>query len=257
MTSLLTPIADPWFYAVAVPAVVLFGLSKAGFGGVLGSMGVPLMAVVIAPGTAVAILLPLLLVMDALGLWAFRRRVDWPLLRLMLPAGMLGCAIGWGLFGLVDARWVKAIIGVEAVAFALMKLAEGQRAWTGEGVPIHSGRGRFWSAVSGFTSFVSHAGGPPIMQFLLPLKLDRVILVGTMAWFFAAVNFAKIVPYAQLDLFEWSNLGTSLVLMPLVPTSYWVGLKLLHRMSQKFFIQLSVWGLLIVGTKLLWDAWHG
>jgi hypothetical protein len=34
-------IADPLFYAVAVPAVLLTGISKGGFGGVLGGVGVP------------------------------------------------------------------------------------------------------------------------------------------------------------------------------------------------------------------------
>ena len=220
----------------------------------MGSLAVPLMSLAIAPPQAVAIMLPILMTMDALGLYAFRGKVDRAILRLAIPAGLVGIAIGWLLFRYLDLRWIKALIGIEAIVFALLKLFEGSAAWSGPGRPLRAGVARFWSAVSGFTSFVSHAGGPPMMQFMLPLKLHREIFVGTLAWFFAVINFSKIVPYAELGLLDATNLGISLALIPAVPLGYWLGLRALRATSPAVFVRIATAGLLLTGVKLCWDA---
>ena len=115
-------------------------------------------------------------------------------------------------------------------------------------------KGWFWSSVSGFTSFVSHAGGPPIMQFLLPQGMDKVLLVGTTVIYFSVVNFVKLVPYAALGLLDTRNLATSAMLLPIVPVGYWIGLKLLHGLDQRAFNRVLSWLLLLTGFKLLSDA---
>lgn len=253
----MSPLADPAFYALAVPAVIVTGVSKAGFGGTVGSLSVPLMSLAIAPPQAVAIMLPILMAMDAIGLYAFRGKVDRRILRLAIPAGLAGIVVGWLLFRHLDVRWIKALIGVEAVVFALLKLLEGSAAWTGPGRALHAGVARFWSAVAGFTSFVSHAGGPPMMQLMLPLKLQKEIFVGTLTWFFAVINFSKIVPYAELGLLDWTNFGTSLILMPAVPLGYWLGLRALRASSPAVFVRIATAGLLLTGIKLCWDAFRG
>ena len=250
----MTLFSDPMFYALAIPAVILTGISKAGFGGAIGSLSVPMMTLAIAPTQAVAIMLPILMAMDALGLYAFRGKVDRGILRIAIPAGLVGIVIGWLLFRHLDVRWIKALIGVEAIVFALLKLLEGSAAWTGPGKAVHVGTARFWSTVAGFTSFVSHAGGPPMMQFMLPLKLHREIFVGTLAWFFAVINFSKIVPYTELGLFDATNFGASLVLMPAVPVGYWLGLRALRASSPAVFVRIATAGLLVTGVKLCWDA---
>ncbi len=254
---MLTFVADPWFYAAAIPAVILTGISKAGFGGAVGSLSVPLMSLAIAAPQAVAIMLPILLMMDAMGLVAFRARVDWSILRLAIPAGLLGIGIGWVLFRVLDERWIKALIGAEAIAFGLQKLLEGSAAWTGPARPLRRGAAWFWSTISGFTSFVSHAGGPPIMQLMMPLRLHREIFVGTLAWFFAAINFSKILPYSQLGLLDAANLGTALLLLPVVPVGYLLGLRVLKLVSPATFVRVASVGLLLTGAKLLWDASKG
>ena len=63
-------LTDPIFYAAAVPAVIIAGVSKGGFGGGLGIMTVPLMALVASPVQAAAIMLPILCAIDIVGLWA-------------------------------------------------------------------------------------------------------------------------------------------------------------------------------------------
>lgn len=250
-------IGDPWFYAVAVPAVVLTGFSKAGFGGAVGGLAVPLMSLAIAPPQAVAVMLPILLLMDVMGLYAFRGKWDAALLKLTVPAGLLGTLIGALTFHYVNERWLRGLIGIEAVVFALQKFREGSRAWNGPPAPLRPAVARFWSTVSGFTSFVSHAGGPPMMQFLLPLKLDRVLLVATLAWYFAVINAAKWLPYGLLGLIDVRNLSTSLALLPVVPIGYVLGLHFLRRVPQGAFVRLATWALLLTGCKLIRDAVAG
>ncbi|MFX5191340.1 hypothetical protein ABTD14_19630, partial [Acinetobacter baumannii] len=53
-------IADPLFYALAIPAVALLGLSKGGFAGA-GALSLPMIAFATDPVQAAAILLPLLI----------------------------------------------------------------------------------------------------------------------------------------------------------------------------------------------------
>ncbi len=250
----MSPIADPLFYLAAVPAVILTGVSKAGFGGAVGALGVPLMATAVAPSQAVAIMLPILMVLDAMGLVTFRTRIDRRILRIAIPAGLAGIALGWVLFRSFDDRWIRALIGIEAIVFAIAKLREGASAWEGPARPVDPRRGAFWSALSGFTSFISHAGGPPMMQFMMPLRLERTIFVGTMAWFFAAINFAKVVPYAQLGLFDRTLAGTTLALLPAVPIGYALGLWVLKRIGAALFVRVASVGLLLTGLKLLADA---
>ncbi|MGD9944516.1 MAG: sulfite exporter TauE/SafE family protein [Burkholderiaceae bacterium] len=255
MSSALFPaISDPLFYAAAIPAVVLTGISKAGTGGGVGSLAVPLLTLAVAGPQAAAIMLPILIVLDAFGLVAFRKRFDARLLRLTLPAALIGILVGTLLFHVVDQRLIKALIGAEAVIFALAKLREGAAAWTAPPAALSPLRARFWSAIAGFTSFISHAGGPPMMQLMLPLRLAPALFVGTLTWFFAVVNFVKLAPYAWLGLIDTTNLATSLMLLPVAPIGYLLGLRLLRWMKPSVFVRVVTWAMLLTGCKLLYDG---
>jgi uncharacterized membrane protein YfcA len=245
------------FWLLAILATLLVGMSKAGFGGAAGSLGVPLMALVVAPPFAAAVMLPILLTLDAIGLVVFRGRADAANLRIILPGAMLGIALGWLTFGHIDARWIRLLIGIEALAFAFDRF----RAARDVAIAVPSAPtlrpGIFWSALSGFTSFVSHAGGPPIMQYLMPQNMDKMRLVGTSVIFFSVVNFSKIGPYAQLGLLDLSNLGVSLLLAPAIPLGYFVGYRLLHAIDMRGFNLVTAWTLLAAGTKLVYDGIAG
>jgi len=245
------------FWLLAVAATFLFGMSKAGFGGAAGSLGVPLMALAVPAPFAAAVMLPILLAIDLIGLVVFRGKADTANLRIILPGAMLGVALGWLTFSHVDARWIKLLIGIEAIAFALDRF----RAARNAAIAVPSAPtflpGILWSGVAGFTSFISHAGGPPIMQYLMPQNMDKMRLVGTTVIFFTAVNFAKLGPYAQLGLVDLSNLAVSLLLAPAIPVGYFVGYRLLQAVDMRGFNLVTAWTLLAAGTKLVFDGLAG
>ena len=246
-------ITDPSFYAVAVPAVLLMGLSKSGFGVGFGALAVPLMALAVPVPQAAAILLPLLFVMDMLGLAALARQADRALLRMLLPAGLLGAVIGAVLFGLLSAKLVAGMVGVLTLMFLAMRVTFPPRA---DAPPPPRWLGAVLATLSGFTSFVAHAGGPPIGFYVLPLKLAPEVFTATMAVFFTAVNLAKWLPYAWLGLIDLTNMSTSLVLLPLAPLGVWLGLRFVRRVSPRLFDRLFHLGMLLTGLKLSWDGFR-
>ena len=246
-------LSDPAFLALAVLAVLLIGVSKSGFGGALGSLAVPLLSLVIATPLAAAIMLPIMLVLDAIGLVVFRGQSDKANLRIIIPGGLIGILLGALTFHLVDARWIKGMIGVEALLFGIDRLRRVSSVQRESCAPALA-KGLFWSSISGFTSFISHAGGPPILQFLLPQGMDRARMVATTTIYFAAVNFAKLVPYGLLGLLDTSNIAIALMLLPVAPVGYWLGLKLLKRLPQAPFNLVIAIALLLTGVKLVADA---
>ena len=246
------PLITDWhFYAFAIPAVLLLGISKSGFGAGFGSLAVPLMAMSVSVPKAAAILMPLLLVMDLMGIHAFRRHVDWPLFKRLIPWALLGTVIGTVLFGYLSAPVVAGIVGILTLLFLAQRLLFPPRA---DGAPPPRWVGALLTATSGFTSFVAHAGGPPINAYVIPLRLSPVVFTGTMAFFFFVINLAKWLPYAWLGLLDWRNLATSLVLLPLAPLGVWIGVRIARRIDQKLFYRFIYAGMLLTGLKLVWDA---
>lgn len=244
-------ITDPAFYAVAVPAVLLVGLSKSGFGGGFGALGVPLMALAVPVPQAAAIMLPLLAIMDGFGLRALWRQADRGLLKLLLPAGLLGIGVGYALFGLLSGRTVAALVGGITLAFLAIRTLWPPRA---DAPPPSRVLGFGLATVSGFTSFVAHAGGPPLGFYLLPMRLAPLRFTATSAVFFAAVNAAKWLPYSALGLIDLTNMATSAVLAPLAPVGVWLGVRLVRVISPDTFYRLFNLGMLATGLKLLWDG---
>jgi uncharacterized membrane protein YfcA len=244
-------ITDPAFYAVAIPAVLLLGISKSGFGAGFGSLAVPLMALAVSVPQAAAILMPLLLVMDVLGLHAWRGHFDWKLIRFLLPFGLLGTVVGTLSFRTLDSHVVAGIVGLFTLAFLAQRLAFPPR-------PDSPAPARWWGAVlttaSGFTSFVAHAGGPPINAYVIPMRLPPLVYTASMAVFFFAINLSKWVPYGWLGLLDLRNMATSLVLLPFAPIGVLVGVRLAHRIQPVLFYRLVYAGMLLTGLKLVWDG---
>lgn len=245
-------ITDPFFYAVSIPAVLLLGISKSGFGAGFGSLAVPMMALAVTVPQAAAILMPVLLVMDLLGMAAFRKDVDRALLRFLLPWGLAGIGVGGVLFRLLDAHLVAGIVGLCTLLFLAQRLLFPPRA---DSPPPPRWLGALLTATSGFTSFIAHAGGPPINAYVIPLKLRPVLFTGTMAFFFFFINLSKWIPYAWLGLLDLRNMATSLALLPFAPIGVWIGVRIAHRINPTLFYRLVYLGMFLTGVKLVWDAW--
>ncbi|WP_395138231.1 sulfite exporter TauE/SafE family protein [Schlegelella aquatica] len=245
-------VADPAFYAVAVPAVLLTGLAKSGVAAGFGALAVPLMALAVPVPQAAAIMLPLLAVMDVIGVASYLKSGDRDLLRLMLPAGLVGTVVGTLLFGLLAPAMVAGLVGVLTLLFLVQRLFFPPRA---DAPPPPRWLGALLAMASGFTSFVAHAGGPPLHAYLLPLKLSPVRFAATSAVFFAVINASKWLPYAWLGLIDLRNMATAVVLMPLAPVGVWIGVRIVRRIDPRWFYRLLYAGMLFAGLKLLWDAW--
>lgn len=252
-TAMISFISDPWFYAAAVPAVILVGLSKGGLGGAMALIGVPLMALAVSPVQAAAIMLPILIVMDMVSLWTWRGERDPVTLKLMLPGAMIGIGIGWLTAAIVTADAVRLIVGVVALAFFARWLT--QRLGAGERTADHDRpKATFWGAVSGFTSFVAHAGGPPFQIYALPLRQSPTVYVGTSVVYFAIVNAVKLIPYFALGQFDATNLTASATLMPIAPLATLAGAWIVRRMKADVFYPFMYAMILVVSLKLIWDG---
>jgi uncharacterized protein len=247
---------DPIFYLVAIPSVLLIGLSKGGFGGAMGQIGVPLMALAVSPVQAAAIILPILLVMDAVSLWTWRGERDNRTLKIMLPGAVAGITLGWMTAALVTADMVRLLVGAVALAFFLRWLWQ-RLGGMDHARPHNAAAGLFWGTVSGFTSFVAHAGGPPYQVYALPLKQNQRLYNGTSVIFFAAINAIKLLPYYALGQFDTTNLSASLVLMPLAPLATLAGAWLVKRMTPATFHTMMYCLILIVAVKLIYDGATG
>lgn len=242
------------FWASAVIAVLITGVSKGGFGG-LAILAVPIMALSISPITAAGIMLPILIVMDWVSAWAYRKHWDKGVLILMLPAAVVGIAIGGLVAGYVDDQFVRICVGVIAIAFASYGVAT--RGNTSGLIIRNKALGMVAGAVAGFTSFIAHAGGPPFQAYAIPQNLEKRIYAGTAVMFFTVVNAVKVIPYAALGQFDTANVSTSLVLIPLAPIGVLTGVWLLKRINERVFYTILYALLFVVGGKLLWDGLIG
>jgi uncharacterized membrane protein YfcA len=248
-------LTDPWFYAAAIPAVILLGLAKGGFAG-LGMLAVPLLALTLPPVQAASITLPILIVQDAVSVWVFRRKWDGRSLALMIPSAAFGILLGYLLAARVSSAAVELAIGIVSIVFSL------QRLWIERKQLLHIPPTRAWfgflgGTAAGFTSQIAHAGSPPFQIYMLPKRLDRDTFIGTSAIFFASVNWIKVPAYAALGQFTRQNLTTAAVLLPLAVVSTLAGAWLIRRVSGERFQTIMYLLLIVVGAKLVWDGLGG
>ncbi len=244
-------ITDPWFYAVAVPAVLLMGLAKSGFLMGFGSLATPLLALALPVPQAAAVMLPLLLVMDATGIKQLWRLRDRALLHLLIPAGLIGTLVGTLLFGLLSGKTVAAVVGTLTLLFLAQRLLFPPRR---DAPPPPKAVGFVLGIAGGFTSFVAHAGSPPLAAYVLPLRMEPLRYTATMAVLFGVINLSKWIPYAGLGLFDTRILLTSLMLIPLAPLGVWLGIWATRRIPSDWFYRVAYSGMFFTGIKLLWDG---
>ncbi|WP_282608883.1 sulfite exporter TauE/SafE family protein [Pelagibius sp. Alg239-R121] len=249
-------IEDPLFYLLAVPALLIMGISKGGFGGGLGVAAVPLLSLAISPVQAAAVMLPILCFMDLFGFWSFRGKWDKANTKIIICGAVVGIAIGTASFKYLDEHMIKVLISVVALGFSgnywLRRRSKDDEALTSSVL-----RGGFWSLIAGFTSFAAHAGGAPLNVYLLPLKLHKTVFQATTVIFFMVINYVKLIPYAWLGQLSSENLMTSLAILPLAIVGIVSGIWLHSRVPEKLFYSLCYGFLFLTGLKLLYDGVSG
>ncbi|MEP3654230.1 MAG: sulfite exporter TauE/SafE family protein [Litorimonas sp.] len=244
-------IENPLFWVSAILAVIITGVSKGGFGG-LALFAVPIMALTIPPIQAASIMLPILILMDWVSGWSYRKHFDKSLVFKMLPAAIFGIGVGWALAGFVTDDSVRIMVGLIAIGFPLYNWfgpKSGLAAIKNSAIAAH-----FAGGLAGFTSFVAHAGGPPFQAYAIPQGLPHRIYAGSAVMFFFIINAVKLVPYAALGQFDTTNLTTSAMLLPIAPIGVLIGVWLTKRIDGVLFYRIIYGLIFLTGLKLLWDA---
>ena len=247
-------LTDPAFYLVSVPAVMLYGIAKGGFGGAVAILAVPLMALVMSPTQAAAILLPILVVMDAVVVRTYWGVFDRRALQLLLPGALVGIGLGFLTAGAMDDNYMRVLVGLISTLFGAQQLL----GFAARASQRHrAAPAALFGTLAGFTSFSIHAGGPPLTMYLLPKGLPPLVFAGTAGLFFAVVNLVKLLPYYWLGQFTLDNLLYSLILVPLAPLGVRLGHALVKRSPAGFYYRVISFFLVVLGVKLLWDGVFG
>jgi uncharacterized protein len=242
------------FWLAAVVASVLVGMGKGGVP-IVGMLAVPVMALVMSPVLAAGLLLPVYVVSDMFGLYAYRHAFDRRVLAIVLPGAVAGIGFGWATAELVPEAAVTLLVGVIGVAFALNLIL--RKPVSEEPKRAEVGPGLFWGAVTGFTSFVSHAGAPPYQVYTLPLAMTKAVFAGTATIAFAVINAVKLVPYYALGQLNLGNLKVAALLSLPAAIAVFAGVRLVQWLPERLFFRLVIWALLLISVKLVWDGARG
>jgi uncharacterized protein len=241
---------DWTFYAVAVTAVVILGIGKGGYAGV-GMLAMPLMALYLPPIKAASIMLPILIVQDAVSAWAYRRDWDRRNLAILLPGAAVGVGLGYLLAARLQVGVIEAVLGLIAIVFGLRQIALVRGARTPAPKRARALPGLFYCAAAGFTSMIAQSGAPPFQIYTIPQRLPRDTFVGTSVVFFTVVNWMKLPAFLALGEMDRETLTLGIILMPVAVVSTWLGVWLVRRSSGPI-LYLIIFGLMVVvGVRLL------
>lgn len=245
---------DPTVFALGLLAAIWAGISKGGFGSGAAFASGLLLALVVDPATALGIMLPLLMLIDALtirsfwGLWHRRSALA------LILGGVPGVGLGVLLFAVANDDVLRLLIAAVALGFVAWQLAGQFNMIRVRRAPFRWAPGLATGVFAGFTSFISHAGGPPVAVFLLAQGLAKTTYQATTVITFAVVNVIKSVPYATMGFFTLETLTLGLWLAPAAALGTWIGIKAHHRVPERLFFGLTYALLTVTGCKLVWDA---
>lgn len=239
------------FWTAAVVASLLVGLSKGGLPAI-GVLSVPVLSLVVNPVVAAGVLLPVYVLSDMFGLYAYRHAYDRRVLMILVPGMLAGVVFGWATASVVPEWAATALVGLIGFVFALYRLLQPRVAQTPR--PARVMPGLFWGSISGFTSFVSHSGAPPYQIYTLPLGMTKTVFAGTSTIAFAIINMVKLIPYWHLGQLSASNMKAAFVLMPVAAGAVFVGVRLVRLLPEIVFFRIVTWALLGLSIKLMWDG---
>lgn len=237
------------FWLVAVAASFFVGCSKGGLP-MVALLSVPTLALVMPPMKGAALLLPVYIVSDIFGIWIYRRSFSGRNLMILIPAAAAGILVGYLMAGRTDEDAVRVVIGCVGLAFLAMRL-HGRVRGTSAARPADVPRGLFWGTVVGFTSFVSHAGGPAFRIYALPQQLPKMTFAGTATILFATVNLMKVPPYLALGLIETGDLGIAAMLAPVAIFGAWLGYRITRIVPERIFFLVVEIAVFVISVNLI------
>lgn len=241
---------SPLFFTIAAVSAFLVGASKGGLP-MVGVLGVPLLALVMPPVAAAALLLPVYIVSDMVGLWAYRKEYSARNLAILLPAMIFGVGVGWATAKITPEWMVTLLVGLVGLYYCATVVFRKAGA---PPKPADIPRGLFWGTITGFTSFVSHTGGPPYQTYVLPQKLPKMMFAGTSTIVFSVINLVKLIPYWALGQFNPGNLEVAAMLSPIAIAGALIGYKATTIIPEKMFFRLVEVALFVISIKLIYDA---
>jgi hypothetical protein len=241
---------DHLFVLSAISAL-LVGLSKGGLP-TIGMLSVPILSLAMSPVKAAVLLLPIYVTSDIVGVWLYRKSFSARNLKILIPASLVGVFIGWLTASVTSDIAIKLAIGLMGIGFCLNMWLRNTADTPAQTATLK--KGIFWGALSGFTSFISHAGGPPFQIYVLPQKLPKAQFAGTATILFAIINFAKIAPYQNLRPYTYEDMIAAAYLIPFSIIGAIAGAYLTKKIADVLFFRLIQIGLFMVSCKLVLDA---
>ncbi len=235
-----------------VVACLLIGLSKGGLGGPIPvALTTPLLSAVMPVSQAVNLVLPLLIFADVFALWAYWRDWDMYYIRLMLPAAVLGVALGLLLLTTLPDLWLRRLLGLFTLVVIVYKIGSSRiarlhyqpRGW----------HGQLAGGASGFASALANTGAPPFTAYMLLQGVSPTVFIGTTTLFFAIVNLLKLPAVAAAGLLNFPLLLSAAWAIPLIPLSVWVGRQFINRVNPQLFESLMLALLLIASLSLIFS----
>lgn len=242
-------LSDIGFVAAACASAFVIGMSRGGFAGGIAFAGVLLMAQIMPPLLAAGFVLPILCFVDPLGNYVYRKHISWPNAKVLLPSGLVGIALGTALIYVVDENMVRIFIALLTIYMVADRVQGTMRGRT-EPHTYSKPVGFFLGTVAGFSTFLIHAGHPPVSAYLLPQRLPRMVFLGTFALLFTTFNYIKLAPYAWLGLIDWSLLGVSVVFFPVALAGFYFGRFIALRISDRLFYQIMYVSVFVMGMRI-------
>lgn len=247
MTDVSSLAGEPLFWLLAILGVTMTGISKSGFAGGAGVVAVPILALVMPIPAATALMLPLLLVMDARTVMLYRQSVQWQSLWSIITAAVAGIALAGFALAALPAAQLQMVLAVFCLVFA---------SWQ-QLTPLLGqlpGAAWLWGGISGVSSTLLHAGGPPITIYFLSRQIEKRVWLAQASVFFAVMNVIKIVPYTLNGQWQASLFWLDLALVPAALIGVRAGYALQSRLAEKDFMRICRVLLAIAGIVLLYRS---
>ena len=238
-----------FFWLVAFAAAFLVGAGKGGLP-MVAILSVPTISLVMSPMEGAALLLPVYLISDIFGIYIYRRSFSPRNLAILIPASLIGIIVGYLMADRIDEGAVRVVVGCTGLAFLAMRM-RARFIGKSEAKPAGIPGGLLWGSVSGFTSFVAHAGGPAFQLYALPQKLPKMTFAGTSTILFAVVNLMKVPPYIALGLLDWTDTRAIVWLAPVAVLGAWVGYRLTRIIRERIFFVIVEVALFVICTNLI------